>query len=68
MVNLEKRLKNNLKNHKVDESVTFHACLWHYPLHYFYFCFSTMVAMELFSYMANTKVIVFRTISPLFKI
>ena len=37
-----------LKNHKVDEGVTFHTCLWHYPQHKLYFCFgqlSTLVAM-----------------------
>ena len=40
-----------LRNHKVDEGVTFHSCLWHYPLHILYFCFRqrrTLVAMATF--------------------
>ena len=37
-VNFRKMLKNRLlKNQKVDEAVTFHASLWHHPLHKFAF-------------------------------
>ena len=49
---LEKKMLINLllRNHKVDEAITFHTCLWHYPLHklLFVFCFGevrTLVAM-----------------------
>ena len=52
MVNLENMLnKFLLKNLKVDEGVTLHTCLWHYPLHKLYFCFGkirTLVAMATF--------------------
>ena len=40
-----------LKNHKLDEGVTFHTCLWQYPLHKLYFYFGqirTLVAMATF--------------------
>ena len=30
---LEKMLKNLLRNHWMEEAVTFHTYLWHYPLH-----------------------------------
>ena len=46
---LEKMFKKLPRNHKVDEVVTFHTCLWHYPL--LKFCFSqvrTLVAMATF--------------------
>ena len=63
---------NHLKNHKVNEAVTFHTCLWHYPLHKLYFCFGqvrTLVGMATFSllwlYLANSQVSAYRTIGPL---
>ena len=70
--NVKKKLS---QNHKVDEAVTFHTCLWHYPLHKFYLFFRqiwTLVAMATFFivsllwlYLANSQVSVFRTIGPL---
>ena len=36
----DKKGKNLLRNHKVDEAVTFHTCLWHHPLHKLCVCVS----------------------------
>ena len=51
-VNFRKKSNtNHLRNHKMDEAVTFHTCLWHYPLHKLCFCFgqvTTMVAKATF--------------------
>ena len=46
-----KMFKTLLKIHKVDEAVTFHTCLLHYPLHKLCFCCDqvrTLVAMATF--------------------
>ena len=62
-----------LKNHKVDEAVTFHTCLWHHPLHKLCFLFRSdknpcckgIFLSLLWLYFANSQMSVYRTIGLL---
>ena len=67
-----KMLKNLLRNHKLGEADTFHACLLHYPLHELCFCFDqirTGCCVNFLSFLclhlANITGSVCRTIGPL---
>ena len=51
----------------MDEAVTFHKCLLHYPLHKLCFCFDQVITpfFIVVVILANSQVSVYGTISPL---